>query len=280
MMTTDDDTQTSHGSQRRNDNNTDHQQNRGNTKQHRYDVVVVGGGVAGLSGSIFTARAGLDTLVVDAGDSILARNAHLENMPGFPAGVNSLTFLELLEAQAERNGVRIREGRVASIVRGGRRDEVTTTGFDIALTDGSDLHAERVIAASWSDSSYLEPLDVAIRSAGSKQFIQPDGDGRTNVQGLYAAGRLAEQYHQAIVSAGHGAQVAISLIHDSDRPFYHDWVAPAGYFTDRGRELPPGCEEIDEGERLARERESIERMREAFDEPHPGKQRTHPSLEN
>jgi|GEM_PF-446453 hypothetical protein len=31
----------------------------------------------------------------------------------------------------------------------------------------------------------------------------------------------------------------ITLIHDSETPFYHDWVVPAGYFSDRGCEVPP-----------------------------------------
>ena len=48
------------------------------------DVLIVGGGVAGLSAGIFTGRAGLDTLVVSEGESILERNAHLENYPGSP----------------------------------------------------------------------------------------------------------------------------------------------------------------------------------------------------
>ncbi len=53
------------------------------------DVCIVGGGVSGLAASIFTARAGLDTLVIDGGESILARNASLENYPGFPDGVDA-----------------------------------------------------------------------------------------------------------------------------------------------------------------------------------------------
>jgi len=44
-----------------------------------YDVLIVGGGVAGLSAATFTARTGLETLVIDTDESILRRNAHLEN---------------------------------------------------------------------------------------------------------------------------------------------------------------------------------------------------------
>ncbi|MFC6988365.1 FAD-dependent oxidoreductase [Haloplanus sp. GCM10025708] len=235
------------------------------------EVIVVGGGVAGLTAGIFTARAGLDTLVVDHGESILRRNAHLENFPGFPAGVNSRLFADMLEAQASRNGC----DRIESAVTGVHEAD---GGFDVTLDDGETLSADRVVAASWADESYLSALDVSVRSAGSKAFLQPDPDGRTDVDGLYAAGRLAEQYHQAIVAAGHGARVGITLVQDSDTPFYHDWVAPEGYFTDRGREVPPGCEEIDETERRARERESMAAMQEYFSEPHPDEPTPHPSL--
>jgi thioredoxin reductase len=237
---------------------------------HR-DVVVVGGGVAGLTAATFTARAGLDTLVVDHGESILRRNAHLENFPGFPAGVNPRLFADMLEAQATRNGCDRVEGEVTGV-------HESAVGFGVTLDDGETIAAERVVAASWADESYLSGLDVSVRSAGSKTFLQPDPDGRTDVDGLYAAGRLAEQYHQAIVAAGHGARVGITLVHDSDTPFYHDWVVPDGYFTDRGRDVPPGCEEIDETERRARERESMAAMQEYFAEPHPDEPTPHPSL--
>lgn len=239
------------------------------------DVAVVGGGVAGLTAATFTARAGLDTIVVDHGESILARNAHLENVPGFPLGIDARTFLSLLREQAAENGVSFTEGRVTCVTGA---DE--TLRLRVERTDGeADLTAGFVVAASWADCDYLADLaDVGLTSRGSKTFVDVDDGGRTRVDGLYAAGRLAEKPHQTVVAAGHGAEVALALIDDSDVPYYHDWVAPEGYFTGRGREVPPGCEEIDEEERRAREAASLERLREAFAEPMSEPPTMHPSV--
>ncbi|WP_276271482.1 FAD-binding protein [Haloarcula litorea] len=241
--------------------------------QEPESVLVVGGGVAGLSAAIYTARAGLSTRIVSTGESILNRNAHLENYPGFPAGVNPRLLLELVRAQARRAGAWFTDGRVQRVseAEGGG-------GFEVLVADGETYEPDYVIAASWADSTYLEGLDVDFVDRGSKQFVGADDAGRTDVEGLYAAGRLSEQHHQAIVAAGHGAQVGLTLIRDSDVDFYHDWTAPEGYFTDRGREVPPGCEEIDEAERQRREEESLEVMRRYFEEPMPGEPSTHPSL--
>ncbi|MFB6125687.1 MAG: FAD-dependent oxidoreductase [Halolamina sp.] len=236
------------------------------------EVIVVGGGVAGLTAATFTARAGLETLVIDAGDSILARNAHLENVPGFPAGVNPRRFLDLLNSQATRNGAAVASGRVESL----RRDPATE-GFVVETAAGDRHRGAGVVAASWADASYLADL-AATRDAGSKAYVDVNETGRTNVEGLYAAGRLAERYHQAVVAAGDGATAAITLIHDAGVPFYHDWVVPEGYFTDRGREVPPGCTEIGPAERRARWAESRATMRSRFAEPHDSVQLTHPSL--
>ncbi|WP_418282022.1 NAD(P)/FAD-dependent oxidoreductase [Halorubrum sp. DTA98] len=263
-----------------------------------YEVLIIGGGVAGLTAGVYTGRASLDTLVVNAGEPIVKRNAHLENVPGFPAGVNPRLFLDMLRSQATRSGVDLRDGRVtrldraegttdaAESVEGGARFVATVEREGGSAADESDdgdadgyrVAAERVIAASWADPDYLDALDVEIRDAGSKRYVDDDGLGRTNVDGVYVAGRLAERYHQTVIAAGNGAEVATTLIHDSEVPFYHDWVAPEGYFTDRDRDVPPGCEEISETERRARERESMAAMREYFAEPHDERQRTHPSL--
>jgi thioredoxin reductase len=257
------------------------------------DVVVVGGGVAGLSAATFTARHGFDTLVIDAGGSILRRNAQVENFPGFPAGVNPRLLLDLMGEGADGAGCERRRGEVRRV---SKREATPGTGADtgagpdddgpdperggflVETVEGDRIETRYVIAATKNETGYLAGLDgVGIVDRG-KTFVEVDDRGRTGVAGLYAAGRLAGKPHQAVVAAGHGAEVAVTLLEDDDRPFYHDWVTPEGYFTDRGRDLPPGCEEIDASERRAREDAARRRMRAAFAEPHPDEQETHPSL--
>ena len=239
-----------------------------------HELLVIGGGVAGLMAATFTARAGVETLVVNDGESVLNRNGHLENVPGFPAGVDPRLFGEMLKSQATRNGAEFQSARVTGLA--GSLDE----GFVATAEAGGEtreIHTDRVLVASFPDADFLEGMDVEIRTAGQKQYIDED-HGRTGVEGLYVAGRAAERYHQAVISAGDGAETAITLLHDAEIPFYNDWVVPEGYFTDRGREVPPGCEEISPTEQQARQAESRAAMQEYFAEPHDAKQRTHPSL--
>jgi thioredoxin reductase len=253
------------------------------------DAVVVGGGVAGLSAAVYTARQGLDTLVVDPGNSILRRNARLENFPGFPLGVDARRLLDLLAEQAETAGADRLNARVtrvsladedadaADVDAGDADDDVR---FAVTTDEGDRIRARYVVAATKNEVGYLEGIDgVGIVDRG-KSYVDVDERGRTGVDGLYAAGRLARKPHQAAVCAGHGAEVAVTLLEEADLPFYHDWVAPEGYFTDRGRDVPPGCEEVDAEERRERESAALDATRDRFAEPHPDPQETHPSLED
>jgi thioredoxin reductase len=235
------------------------------------DVVIVGGGPAGLSAGLFTARADLDTLLLNDGDPILRRNAHLENYPGFPAGVNSHRLLEMMGEQADRAGCDRQEARVVDL-------QQSTDGFVAKTEDGRTLAASNVVAATKNTVDFLADIDgVEILDRG-KKFVDTDERGRTGVAGLYAAGRLAAQPHQAIIVAGHGATVGVTLIEDSDVDFYHDWVTPEGYFTERGRECPPGCAEIDASEREQREAESVAAIQEWVAAPPPAEPQQHPSV--
>lgn len=234
------------------------------------ELIVVGAGPAGLSAAVFAARAGFETTVVEDGSSILRRNAHLENFLGFPAGVNSRLLLDMGREQAERSGAEFVEADVEAV------EPADGDTHFVVRTGGDDHGADYVVVASWADASLLDTFDLETTQQGSKTYVKTD-DGRTGVDGLYVAGRIAGQPHQTIVNAGHGAKAALSAIHDSEVPFYHDWVAPEGYFTDRGRDVPPGCEEITEEERRERERKSLRVMRDYFESAHPEKPTPHPS---
>src|SRR5690606_24452390 len=58
----------------------------GSMSDRASDVVIIGGGPAGASAAIFTARAGLSTVVIDA-DKGITRRAWVENHLGFPDGI-------------------------------------------------------------------------------------------------------------------------------------------------------------------------------------------------
>lgn len=80
-----------------------------------YDVMIAGGGVAGTRVGIFPSRAGLETLIIDQNESMLRKNAHLENFPGIPLGIPPKLFIELLYDHAEQAGCTFLEGEVADL---------------------------------------------------------------------------------------------------------------------------------------------------------------------
>ncbi|MEF8775939.1 MAG: hypothetical protein V5A43_05495 [Haloarculaceae archaeon] len=137
------------------------------------DVGVVRGGVAGLTATTFTARAGLDTIVCDTGESILRRTAHLENFPGFLHGVNSRALLDVLQGQAEWNGVDRRAAEVTRLEPTDRdRLAVTTVdpgagkavGVEARAADepvDSTRRADFVIATSWAATDHLAAVSAS-----------------------------------------------------------------------------------------------------------------------
>jgi thioredoxin reductase (NADPH) len=77
-------------------------------RQH-FPLIVVGGGPAGLTAALYTAREGIDTLVVEraAFGGQAAATEKLDNLPGFPDSVPGSEFASRLRQQAQRFGVEL-----------------------------------------------------------------------------------------------------------------------------------------------------------------------------
>jgi thioredoxin reductase (NADPH) len=75
------------------------------TKKETREVIVIGGGIAGLSAAIYLGRAQRDTLVVDSGHSMAKWEPTVENYLGFPKGVAGEKLLRSGCKQARRHEV-------------------------------------------------------------------------------------------------------------------------------------------------------------------------------
>ena len=84
-----------------------------------YDVIIVGGGAAGLTAAIYTCRAGLKTLMLErlmpGGQVINAES--IENFPGFPDGISGAEIGPLMQQQAMKYGLEIQLGEVDELAR-------------------------------------------------------------------------------------------------------------------------------------------------------------------
>lgn len=82
-----------------------------------YDIVIIGGGPAGLTAGIYAARARMKTVLLERmgfGGQLLTYE-QVENYPGFPEGIGAYGLGELISAQALKFGLKTRNAEVLSI---------------------------------------------------------------------------------------------------------------------------------------------------------------------
>ncbi len=203
-----------------------------------YDVAIVGGGAAGLSAAVFTSRYDCSTVVFDRGPSAIHRCYNIENYLGF-VGIDPQQFLQLGRAHAQYEGCEIVDDLVETV----ERPEALDGEFRLETQQSETVTASRVIAASAYTADYLSSLDDgAFHEPGTHPVDCDTATGRTSIEGLYVAGWLSGEPHQVIISAGHGARVAKSLITDlrveagfwDEVASYWDWRVAGGTYGDAG----------------------------------------------
>ena len=94
-----------------------------------YDVVIIGGGPAGLAAGIYTARDRLSSLLIEKG--IIGGNINntdfIDNYPGFPQGISGFELSQLMHQQAIKFGLESIPAEVISIETEGEKKVIKTT---------------------------------------------------------------------------------------------------------------------------------------------------------
>ena len=136
----------------------------------RYDVIIIGGGPAGLTAGMYVARARLKVLLLEA--AVPGGNAALtdriENYPGFPFGISGPDLMDQFRIQAERFDLQIKMSQVTGL-------EVTTAGKKVVTPEGAYLAPVVIIASGVRRQELGVPGEAELAGRGVSYCATCDG---------------------------------------------------------------------------------------------------------
>jgi thioredoxin reductase (NADPH) len=153
-----------------------------------YDIIVVGGGPAGLTAALYTARRTLHTLILakDLGGQ-MGSTSHIENYPGFENIISGFELANKMKVQAEKFGAEFKLGTVNKI-------EKTGDNYKVYFNNNESVETQSVILAFG-----LTPRNLEV--PGEKEY---QGKGVT-----YCANCDAPLYRNKIVAIVGGGNSAL-----------------------------------------------------------------------
>ncbi len=116
-----------------------------------YDIVIIGGGPAGLSAGLYASRAALKTVILERGmpGGQAATTDRIDNYPGFPEGISGPDLMMKMDEQSRRFGTEVQFTEVLSLV------QKPEGNFALRTYDG-DYTAKAVIIATGARSKPLQ----------------------------------------------------------------------------------------------------------------------------
>jgi len=160
-----------------------------------YDLVIVGGGPAGLAAAVYGASEGLRTVMVEreAPGGQAGMSSRIENYLGFPAGLSGSDLARRATDQARRLGAELLTVQDARALR------VEGSGRFVELTGGGTLSANTVLIAS----------GVAYRKLEAPGFAELTGAGIYYGAALTEARACKDQHVVVIGGANSAGQAAV-----------------------------------------------------------------------
>lgn len=173
------------------------------------DLIIIGGGPAGLTAGLYAARARLETILLERlapGGQILTTD-WVENYPGFPEGVSGFEIVDRMRRQAERFGLVIESQEVSKL----------------------DLSAQRKVV--YTDKGALETRALILTTGATPQKLGIEGEALLTGKGIsYCAtcdGPFFRDQEVAVIGGGDTAveeaifltrfSSKVHLIHRRDR---------------------------------------------------------------
>ena len=186
-----------------------------------HDVLVVGGGPAGLAAALYLARFRRDVFVIDAGDSRAARIPRSHNMAGFTNGVAGDRLIDAMRSQVRDVGVPIQHGYVERLER-------PDDAFVLHTQDGNEKRARTVLLATGA-------LDVEPPMSSLNEALE---------QGALRYCPVCDGFEARDRSIGvlcnlgkHGANEALYLRHFTDKVTVFVTSADVGFDADDAQRL-------------------------------------------
>jgi len=156
----------------------------------KYDVIIIGGGPAGLTAGMYTSRGQINSLLIEKGmfGGQMTNAERLDNYPGFPEGITGYELSELMLNQAKKYGLQTLVAEVTGLKIKNKEITVVTTGGDfitraLIIAGGTlrrklnvpgeeEFIGKGVSYCATCDSAFFKGLPVALIGGGNSAISE------------------------------------------------------------------------------------------------------------